>query len=170
MNSNSGEGYLKIRVTEAGGALPLKDAMVIISEYTRDENDVDAGEVLYSLRTDEGGLTPTIALPAPPSSESMSPGAYQPYSIYNVFVMLDGYVPVEGVGVPIFSGVTAIQPINMVPVSEKGGISGGSEGRVMIYETPDTQSLQPGGLQREDIGNQNGTITGGKMQIREDER
>jgi hypothetical protein len=31
----------------------------------------------------------------------------------------------------------------------------------MIYEFPDTESLQPGGVQREDIGNQNGTVTGG---------
>ena len=31
----------------------------------------------------------------------------------------------------------------------------------MIYEFPDTESLQPGGVTRGDIGNSNGTVTGG---------
>lgn len=164
MNNNTSEGSLRISVTEAGGTLPLSDALVVITEYTDEKNPETAGEVLYSLRTDEGGLTPTVSLPTPPAVESMRPGAVQPYAIYNVTVTYDGYYPIEGVGVPVFSGITSIQPFNMIPLSDKGMNSGSDFGRYIIFETPDTQSLQPGGLQREDIGNKNGTVSGGIMQ------
>ena len=164
MNNNTSEGYLKISVTEAGGTIPIENALVVISEYTGETEAENAGEVLYSLRTNEGGLTPTVPLPAPPAVESMRPGAAQPYSVYNVTVTYDGYYPIEGVGVPVFSGITAIQPFNMIPLSEAGKNSGVDFGRYIIFETPDTQSLQPGGLQREDIGNKNGTVSGGIMQ------
>ncbi len=153
--SERGVGYLKIRATSALGALPVEGALVRISEYTEDGN----GVVLFSLRTNEGGLTETVALGAPPAVESMMPGAARPYSIYNVNVTKDGYYPVESVAVPIFDRIVAVQPINMIPITEEERIAGAEDG-VMIYETPDTESLQPGGLTREDIGGDNGGVSG----------
>lgn len=153
--SERGVGYLKIRATSAGGSLPVEGAVVRINEYTP-EGD---GEILYSIRTNEGGLTETVALGAPPAIESMMPGAARPYSIYNVTATKDGYYPVESVAVPIFERIVAVQPINMIPITEEESIAGAEEG-IMIYETPDTESLQPGGLTREDIGNENGGVSG----------
>ncbi len=40
--------------------------------------------VIEELVTDDSGLTPTIALPAPPVEYSMEPQDSQPYSEYNV--------------------------------------------------------------------------------------
>lgn len=161
MNNNTSEGYLRIRVTTTGNTLPLEGANVIISEYSPDNtNDT----VLYSLRTDRGGLTDTVALPAPASSDSMRPGFVQPYSLYNISVTYDGYYPVEGVGVPIFAGITAVQPVNLLPLGEEESIAGAQGGRVMIYETPRQQNLTPGGVTREDVGNENGSISGGVRQ------
>ena len=153
--SERGVGYLKIRATSTGGALPVEGAVVRINEYTPQGN----GNVLYSLRTNEGGLTETVSLGAPPAAESMMPGAARPYSIYNVTVTKDGYYPVESVAVPIFERIVAVQPINMIPITEEESIAGAEDG-VMIYETPDTESLQPGGLTREDIGSENGGVSG----------
>jgi len=65
------------------------------------------------------------------------------------------------VGIPIFDRITAVQPINLLPYTEEDRLAGADNGRVMIYETPDSSSLQPGGAVREDIGNQNGTVSGG---------
>ena len=79
MNNDTEKGYLKISVTEAGGTIPIKGALVVITEYGDD--DGESGNVLYSLTTDDGGYTPTVALDAPVKSESMMPGAYQPYSL-----------------------------------------------------------------------------------------
>lgn len=122
MNNDTEKGYLKISVTEAGGTIPIKGALVVITEYGDD--DGESGNVLYSLTTDNGGYTPTVALDAPVKSESMMPGAYQPYALYNINVVFDGYYPVESVGVPVFAGVTSIQPINLLPLSEKASIAG----------------------------------------------
>lgn len=163
--NNSGNGFLRVRVTEAAGSLPVEGAVVRITEYPG-EDVSDEGALLYSMRTDASGLTPIVSLPAPPSGESLAPGAAQPYAVYNISVTYDGYYPVEGVGIPIFDRITAVQPIALLPYTEEDRIAGADNGRVMIYETPDTESLQPGGGQREDIGNRNGTVTGG---VRNDE-
>lgn len=153
--SERGVGYLKIRATSAGGALPVEGALVRISEYSPE----GSGAVLYSLRTNDGGLTETVSLGAPPARESMMPGAARPYAVYNVTVTKDGYYPVESVAVPIFERIVAVQPIGMVPITEEESIAGAEDG-VMIYETPDIESLQPGGVTREDIGNENGGVSG----------
>lgn len=161
MNNYTSEGYLKVRVTTTGNTLPLEGANVIISEYSPDSTN-DA--VLYSLRTDRGGLTDTVALPAPAKSDSMRPGSAQPYSLYNISVTYDGYYPIEGVGVPIFAGIVAVQPVNLLPLSEKESVAGAQGDRVMIYETPRQQNLTPGGVTREDVGNENGSISGNVRQ------
>jgi len=158
--NESGNGFLRIRVTEAAGSLPVKGAVVRITEYPGEDASAE-GELLYSMRTDADGLTPAVSLPAPPAVDSMAPGAAQPYALYNISVTYDGYYPVEGVGVPVFDRVTAVQPVNLLPFTEEDRIAGADNGRIMIYETPDSSSLQPGGLMREDIGNQNGTVSGG---------
>ena len=153
----TGMGRLRIRVTEAGGALPVEGAVVTIAEY----EDGGDGELLYSLRTDSGGLTETVTLPAPPASDSLKPGASRPYALYNVDISYPGYYPVENVAIPVFDRITAVQPVNLLPLSEQDRLAGAENNRVMIYETPDTQSLQPGGVMREDVGSGNGSITGG---------
>ena len=150
----TGRGFLRIRVTRAGGALPVEGAEVVISDYEPSDESGEGGEVLFRLTTGEGGLTQTVMLPAPSAGESLRPGAAQPYALYNVNLTYDGYYPVEGVGVPVFDRIVAVQPFELTPMG--AGRSG-----MMIYETPDSQSLQPGGLKREDIGNRNGMISGG---------
>ena len=160
ISNNRSEGYLKVRVTTTGNTLPLEGAVVTVSEYSSDgsgEND----RVLYSLRTDRSGLTETVPLPAPAMTDSLRPGAAQPYSLYNITVTYDGYYPFVGVGVPIFSGIVALQPVNLLPLSEDEAVAGAENGRVMIYETPRQQNLTPGGVVREDVGNSNGEISGG---------
>ncbi len=164
-NGYTAEGYLKVRVTEVNGTIPIENAVVTISDYTSDpKTDSGAGDVLFSLRTNPGGMTETVTLMTPPTAESASPGAYQPYAVYNVTVEYPGYYSVIGVGVPVFPGVIAVQPVNLTPISEEGILSGEIGRRIMIFETPDSQSLQPGGVKREDIGNKNGSLSGSMMQ------
>ncbi len=164
-NGYTSEGYLKVRVTEANGTIPIENAVVTISDYTADPGETTgSGDIIFSLRTNSGGLTETVTLPTPPVAESASPGTYQPYAVYNVTVDYPGYYSVTGVGVPIFPGVIAVQPVNLMPISEAGILSGEVGRRMMIFETPDAQSLQPGVLLRVYIVNKNGTVSGGMMQ------
>lgn len=133
--NEEGRGFLRIRVLSAGGALPVEGAVVLISDYNGEDSE---GTLLYSLRTDEGGLTQTASLPAPPSLASQSPGNGQPYSLYNVTVMKEGYYTVENIGVMVFDEVVAIQPVNLLPLSENDEIAGVQNGKVTIIENRNT--------------------------------
>lgn len=175
-NQSPNYGFLRVRVSEAGGTIPVQGALVRISDYNGEaDNSEDTGNTpgdaaIYTLTTDRDGLTPTVRLAAPPASESQKPmesGGVPaiPYSLYNVNISRSGYYPVENVGVPIFAGITAVQPVSLSPLTEQDEIAGvsGPDGRVMIYEFPDSESLMPGGVRREDIGNRNGEISGGNI-------
>ena len=114
MNHTSPKGYLRIWITTAGGSLPVQGVPVQI----REEN----GTILHVLRTGESGLTPTVELPAPPAADSLTPGDAAPYTLYLVSVELSGYQPVRELSVPVFDGITSLQPITLVPAQEEGSI------------------------------------------------
>lgn len=154
---NTSKGYLKVRVTRAGGTLPVEGAVVTVSEYGNGESADDG--ILYSLRTDRGGLTETVSLPAPSFTDSTRPGNAQPFALYNVYVNYDGFYPVELVGVPVFGGIVAVQPVDLMPGGEQDKIAGTVGDRVMIYEMTQSETLSPGGSTREDIGNNNGRLS-----------
>lgn len=109
MNHSSPMGFLRIWITAAGGTVPVAGVPVRIL----DEN----GELLHVLRSGESGLTPTVTLPAPPASESLTPGT-KPYTTYRVSVEAPGYAPVPLLPVPIFDGITSLQPVTLVPVTD----------------------------------------------------
>lgn len=110
----SGQGYLKIEVTTASGAVPVRDATVIITENT------NVGESLIGMViTDKNGETPVIPLPAPPRSLSESPDpAQRPYSEYNIGVYKQGFYIVPQLTVPIFDAIKSIQPVSLIPLAE----------------------------------------------------
>ncbi len=109
---NSGMGELIIRASGGGGAFPIEGAVVTVSG--REQDGVSG--VIYSLRTDESGLTPRVGLPAPSGSLSLRPGVgIQPYSVYDIKVTKNGYEDSENASVQIFDGITALQYFNMIP-------------------------------------------------------
>ena len=108
------KGYLTVRVSTAGGAIPLWGAAVNIRG-----GDVDDSSVIYALVTDRDGLTPTVPLNAPPRSASQSPQDTTPaYAVYNIDVYADGYIPAFFNNVPIFSGINSVQPAVLLPFLE----------------------------------------------------
>lgn len=106
----SGEGYLIVQVSTAGGAIPLPDAIVTVRDYDP-ENGGDVGNVISSMVTDRSGKTPILALPAPARTLSQSPGsAMLPYALYSIDVQTDRYYENYYANVPIFDGIVAVQP------------------------------------------------------------
>lgn len=104
-------GHLQINVTSQLGMIPVSDATVTIS-YTG-----DPGGTVEQLQTDSSGQTAVIDLPAPPLEYSMEPEqANQPYSEYNIQVDAPGYESVLVSGTEILPDVTALQPIQMMPL------------------------------------------------------
>ena len=109
--NTDGIAYLTVRVSTAGGAIPLENASVNVRGA-----DINASDIIYSLSTNSDGLTPTVSLAAPPRSASTSPQSTSPsYAVYNVDVYADGYVPAFFNNVPVFSGINSVQPAVLVP-------------------------------------------------------
>lgn len=115
---NSGKGYLTVRVSTARGAIPLQNAEVTFKKSYKDDSGV-----LYRVLTDINGMTEKIELPAPPRSNSESPGKERPYAIYNVEAAMPGYYTQIYENVPVFDGISAIQTAELIPL-EKNGVSG----------------------------------------------
>lgn len=107
-------GYLTVRVSTAGGAIPLGNASVNIRGGAADDS-----AVIYSLLTNSDGITPTVALETPPRAASAIPqDTAPPYAVYNVDVYAMGYAPAFFHNVPIFPDVNSIQPAILVPTLE----------------------------------------------------
>ncbi|MBE6556276.1 MAG: hypothetical protein E7664_00855 [Ruminococcaceae bacterium] len=122
--AQEGMGYLVVKVSTALGAVPLAGASVIIRDST------DGSPIRYSLVTDTDGLTERVPLPAPPRSLSEAPPTSDalPYGLYIVEVFADGYADRFYRNVAIFEGITSVQPVLTVPLTE-GANPDSSDGR-----------------------------------------
>lgn len=106
-------GYLVVNVSTARGAIPLGGATVTVMYDEADNNSV-----FQTMTTGSDGKTDKISLPAPPRNLSEAPGNIKPYATYTVSVDKEGYYTVTDTSVPVFSGITSIQPIEMLPLAE----------------------------------------------------
>ncbi|MBQ7821504.1 MAG: hypothetical protein IJ391_04400, partial [Clostridia bacterium] len=108
-------GYLIVRVSAAGGTIPLEDAIVTV--YNADNGE---SGIIATRFTDASGRTDKIALEAPLRALSESPdnGGVRPYAIYNVDVIKEGYYDSFNLEVPVFDGITSVLPVDMLPLSE----------------------------------------------------
>lgn len=107
----SGIGYIKAEVTTGGGAVPIENAVVLI---TGKENGKT--HLLKMLITDESGSTETVALPAPNVSFSETPDPTEkPFANYYISAYANGFYAENDMEVPVFSGVKSIQPIALIP-------------------------------------------------------
>ena len=125
-------GDIRIRTYAASGALPIDGVLVKI--YGTDDMNKD---VIYSLITDNDGITRSISLPAPPRVYSSAPGANErPYSVYNIELVKDGFYPKRIDNVPIFSSINAVLPIEMIPLAhnEDGSIAKPYNLNSTVYE------------------------------------
>lgn len=113
--NKNGYGKLRARVTTAGITVPLEGAIVTVGKFT------DGGkseENIYYVKTDASGMTDYLLLEAPPSVNSESPDPTGPaYYSYNMTVSKDGYFTVKNIGIPIFDGISSLQPVVMIPLS-----------------------------------------------------
>ncbi len=109
----SAVGYLIVEAKTADGALPVASALVTV------ENARGAGDIKVTLETDRSGRTTRISLPTVSGELSQSYENNQPFSIYDVYVTADGFYPFRAQNVPIFSGVTTLQPVAMIGLSAR---------------------------------------------------
>ncbi len=113
MDNTENVGTLTVKTESAFGAFPVKGATVSFRRQMP-----DGAKLFAVLITDEDGETEPLEIPAPPVSNSLSPGGETPYSLVNVEVYADGYYSVMLMGVPIYSGISSTQTVNMIPLPE----------------------------------------------------
>lgn len=105
-------GKLNVNVISDNTNRPISGATVRISSMNEPE------QVIEETITDNQGQLNSIELEAPPLEYSLEPGANKPYSEYTVLISAPGYESTEVSGIEIFSGETAIQNAELIPVSE----------------------------------------------------
>ena len=106
------QGKLQIKVITMIGNRPLTDAAVRVYISGIPDN------ILFSLVTNNSGLTDEIELEAPDINYSTSPGEFQPYAEYTVDVNASGYEPAEISSVEILPDSTALLEVKMTPIAE----------------------------------------------------
>lgn len=114
-------GFLTVDVKTANGALPVENAQVTIYNSARDtEKDPSSlsSDVIYNLTTDRSGKTQKVALKTKSAQLSQSPDEKIPFMSYNISVNADGFYDNSYLNVPIFQGITSIQEVFLIPLSE----------------------------------------------------
>ena len=114
LQNSQNYGRLVIRVSAASGAVPISGATVII----RSSENTPPVTVLATVITDESGLTEPILVLTPPVSESLSPGGRQPFAEISTEVSAEGYFTSSNLNIPIYPGITSIQPVTLIPLPD----------------------------------------------------
>lgn len=107
-------GQLQVQVFKAGEAIPIENATVTIFQ---EEPDGSLTPVTVT-RTNRSGFTPAITVPTVSATLSLEPGHEHPYSTYVVQVNVPGYFTIEDIHVPVYGGITSVQPAEMLPLPE----------------------------------------------------
>ena len=126
-------GYLIVEAGTAENALPVPGAQVTVT------SPPGMGSIALSVETDRSGRTERLALPTVERELSEAPGNVTPYAVYDVTVVADGYYPFYAKSVPIFNGVTTLQPAGLIALSSFNSES------VYPRENTDVTNVEPFG-------------------------
>ena len=102
-------GWLLVRVSAARGALPVDGALVIVRDT--------AGTEYARMYTDAGGETALLQLPTPALANSLSPEQADAYPVYELEISHPAYQTLQALPVQIFTGITSVLPIDLLPKS-----------------------------------------------------
>ena len=109
-NENSGNGTLKVQAFSGREAFPIVSARVVVTK------DFDTGiQTFADELTDTSGIVEGIRLIAPQKGSATENNEVLPYSTYTIRVTHPYFVTTVYTNVPMFDGVTSIQPANMLP-------------------------------------------------------
>ncbi len=110
LEQNPDFGTLIFQVTGGQGAFPVAGANIVITKALDDRHSLS-----ITITTDESGKTDPLSLPAPSRERSQSPGNGIAFAAYQALVSAPNYVSEEIRDLPIFDGITTIQPVNLRP-------------------------------------------------------
>ncbi|MBQ2686708.1 MAG: hypothetical protein IJF55_03125 [Clostridia bacterium] len=101
------KGYIIVSARGALGAIPLEGVAV---DFYKD------GIRVASSVTSENGFSEKISVDTPPRENSLTPSVPLPYALIDIRASKEGYYSAIYKNAAIFSGVTSVQPIDMIPL------------------------------------------------------
>ncbi|MGQ3545560.1 peptidoglycan-binding protein [Bacillus cereus] len=126
-------GKIFAKIYEKDTERPIKGVKVSIHKMTNEGYILTSRQSdVITLYTNEFGETDAVALPTPSKETANDPLGSKPYKEYAISIEAAGYAPVVLRGTQIFEDVTAIQKMELIPIS-------GAEGRdsVEIVDIPE---------------------------------
>ena len=130
----TGIAHLRIWVTTARQAVPIEGARVVVTK----EGDDGGQSLVKVLTTNQDGNTATIDLPAVAAQYSQTPGFDHPYTTYTIEISKPGYFTIKNTHVPLYGGITSIQPADLIPLPEGAGLDAQQEDIVIDESSPQT--------------------------------
>ncbi len=109
-NRNRGKGNMRVQVFSGREAFPIVNARVVV---TKDFNE--GTHTFFDDLTDTSGIVENMSLTTPISDTATENNNILPYSTYTVRVTHPYFISTVYTNVPVFNGITSIQPVNMVP-------------------------------------------------------
>ncbi|NLK37031.1 MAG: hypothetical protein GX299_02985 [Epulopiscium sp.] len=104
-------GYLVFQVTQESplqGKIPIPNAKITISKNIGGEHYISK-----VLTTNSDGKTEALALPTVSAELSRTPSDGEVYAKYNATISAPNFVTKDIYDIPIFEGITSIQPVVM---------------------------------------------------------
>ena len=110
LSQNPAFGTLIFQVTGGQGAFSVPNATILLTKQLNDQQSLS-----FTVTTDESGKTVPVSLPAPDRELSQRPGNGLVFSTYQAEISAPNYVKTEIRDLPVFDGITTIQPVNLSP-------------------------------------------------------
>lgn len=110
LSQNPAFGTLIFQVTGGQGTFPVAGATIALTKALDDRHSLS-----ITITTDESGKTESISLPAPSRELSQSPNNGIVFATYQAKVSAPGYLTTEIRDLPVFDGITTIQPVSLTP-------------------------------------------------------
>ncbi len=104
---------LTVRVTSASEALPIPDALVIVTREENGETVVEASRI-----TNSSGLAEPIILPAVNPALTLQPGNTIPRIVYEVTVAAPDHYRARLSDIPLYGGIPTELPVSLIPLPE----------------------------------------------------
>lgn len=109
-SKNQGKGTLKVQAFSGREAFPIVNARVVVSKDFENES-----HIFFDDLTDTSGIVENMMLSSPSKDVAQRDNTILPYSTYSIRVTHPYFITTVYENVPVFDGITSIQPVNMIP-------------------------------------------------------
>lgn len=122
----SATGYIQVHAYASNAQIPIKDAAISIT-------DMSGSAIAFRLTNRSGLLDAPIEIEVPDVSSGQTPDTgIIPYSVVNLYARAEDYEGITVEKLQIFPGVTTLQNLEMIPLSEFPD----AWNKVEVFDTP----------------------------------